>query len=484
MSLAGTFSSALSGLTVASRSVEVISTNIANALNEGYVRRELQLGSRQIGDQAYGVRVTGIARDVDEILLRDLRLARSQAAGQQEQTDFLAQLQHALGGESSTAGIAERIAAFDSALIAATASPDSEARLATVADAANALIRSIRAGSDWIQNARRDADAAIAADVKTVNDAVAAIARLNGDIVSVLGSGRDTSALQDQRQQIIDRLATIIPVREVQDDYGRVSLYTAGGAILLDGRATVLEFTPVGIVTPDMTQTSGALSGLTLKGNALRTDAAGPLSGGRLGASFAIRDQLAVDAQAMLDSLARDLVSRFQDPAIDATRAPGSPGLFTDAGAVFDPADELGLAQRLRLSELVDPAAGGELWRLRTGLGAAIPGAAGDGALLADLQTALTDPRMTASGLFAPVRRDLGNLASAILSSLAGDRMMIEAEASFSSARASALDAMQREDGVDTDREMQDLLLVEQAYAANAKVIQAADNMIQTLLEL
>lgn len=484
MSIAGTFSSALSGLTVASRSVEVISTNIANALNEGYARRELQLGAQQVGDNAYGVRVTGVTRDLDEILLRDLRLARSQAAGQQKESDFLARLQAALGGESGTAGISDRIAALDSALIAATARPDSEARLATVVDAANALIREFRDGSDWIQNARRDADAAIAADVRTVNDAVAAVARLNGDIVGVVGIGKDSSALQDQRQQMIDRISEIIPVREVRDDHGRVSLYTGGGAVLLDGRATEIEFSPVGVITPDMTLESGALSGLTMRGLPLRTDATGPLSGGRLGASFAIRDKLAIEAQAMLDSLARDLVSRFEDPAIDATRAPGSPGLFTDVGAVLDPGLEEGLARRLRLSALVDPAAGGELWRLRSGLGAATPGPVGVGALLADLQAALTAPRVTASGPFATVQRSLGNLAVAVLSSVAADRMKADAEASFSTARADALHAMQREDGVDTDREMQDLLLVEQAFAANVKVIQAADTMIQTLLEI
>ncbi|MEZ5917889.1 MAG: flagellar basal body rod C-terminal domain-containing protein [Parvularculaceae bacterium] len=38
--------------------------------------------------------------------------------------------------------------------------------------------------------------------------------------------------------------------------------------------------------------------------------------------------------------------------------------------------------------------------------------------------------------------------------------------------------------GVDTDRELQNLLLIEQAYAANARVIEVASQMIQRLLEL
>jgi len=40
------------------------------------------------------------------------------------------------------------------------------------------------------------------------------------------------------------------------------------------------------------------------------------------------------------------------------------------------------------------------------------------------------------------------------------------------------------QDGVDTDQEMQTLLIVEQAYAANARVLQTADELIQTLIGL
>ena len=38
--------------------------------------------------------------------------------------------------------------------------------------------------------------------------------------------------------------------------------------------------------------------------------------------------------------------------------------------------------------------------------------------------------------------------------------------------------------GVDTDQEMQNLLMIEQAYSANAKVIQNVDDMIKTLLSI
>jgi flagellar hook-associated protein 1 FlgK len=43
---------------------------------------------------------------------------------------------------------------------------------------------------------------------------------------------------------------------------------------------------------------------------------------------------------------------------------------------------------------------------------------------------------------------------------------------------------MELQGGVDTDQEMQKLLLIEQAFSANAKVVQTVDELINLLLGL
>ena len=65
-----------------------------------------------------------------------------------------------------------------------------------------------------------------------------------------------------------------------------------------------------------------------------------------------------------------------------------------------------------------------------------------------------------------------------------GARLTAEAESSFATARSSALTTLELERGVDTDREMQELLLVEQAFGANARVVQTVDELIQMLLRM
>jgi flagellar hook-associated protein 1 len=308
------------------------------------------------------------------------------------------------------------------------------------------------------------------------------IAKLNTNIASTSGGGQDISALLDQRQQLIDQVSSIVPLREIPRENGKVALYTTGGAALLDGLPSKLGFSSVSLITPDMTLASGALSGLTINGRAIDTGDKGAIAGGSLAANFAVRDDLAPAAQAELDALTRDLILRFQNPSVDPTLSATDAGLFTDGGLAFSAANEEGLAARIGLNAAVDASNGGAVWRIRDGIGATMPGAAGESTLFAAMQSALNDARTTASGQFAGGTSDTIVLASKLMSSVAGDKLMLETETGFTTARATALYSLELEGGVDTDRELQDLLMVEQAYAANAKVIQTADDMLQILL--
>jgi flagellar hook-associated protein 1 FlgK len=484
MSISSSLSAALSGLTVTARAAELVASNVANAMTDGYVRRELELAPRTLGGQGQGVRVSAVSRDVDRALLSDRRIAQASAGDRDARAAFHAMLETELGDPEAEGSLGARINAIDSALIAAASRPESEARLSAVLQGARQLAAQFGAVSDAIQSARAAADDQIASQVDQLNQALHRVQELNVGIRANTSGGRDASTLMDLRQQEIDRIAAMIPIREVDRDHGVVALYATGGAVLLDGKAATLGFTPVGVVTPDMTLASGVLSGLTLNGRPMETASGGLLSGGTLGAAFAVRDDLAPAAQGRLDAMARNLVERFQDPAVDPTLVPGEAGLFTDQGAAFDPAGEIGLSQRLQIHAAVDPQQGGVVWRLRDGLGATTPGVAGESALLKALQGALSARFVPASGGFAAGAQDFAALGAELVSSVSAARLAAEAEASFASARAGALQQEELVNGVDTDQEMQKLLLIEQAYAANAKVVQTVDELIQTLLSL
>ncbi len=483
MSLSNALSIALSGLTAASRGTEVVATNLANAMTPGFARRELQL-SPQAHASGGGVQINGVARVIRSAVLAQTRIADAGTARADTLAAFHATLAGAYGVPGDAGALTTRLADLDAALITAAGQPESEVRQSQILSTAQALTGTINRISDQIQQARGAADQAIAADVDRLNQGLTRVAALNRQIAVQLASGNDANALQDARQTEIAAIAQIVPVQEVAREGGRVALFSTSGAVLLDGsRPVSVGFAPAGPITPQMTAGAPPLSRLMLDGVQMTAGQMRLYDGGRLGANFTIRDEAAPAAQAGLDALARDLHDRLADPAVDPTLVAGQPGLLTDDGQIATAATEAGLAGRLRLNAAIQPDRGGALWRLRDGLGAAAPGLSGDSTLLQGLRGALAGARTPASAALSPGART-ASLAGELTSGAASNRLAAEARQSAAGVQSATFEAMMQQDGVDSDQQMESLLRLENAYASNAKVLQAVDEMLQTILRM
>lgn len=484
MSISSALSNALSGLTANSRAASVVSSNLANLHTDGYGRRDVTLAAGRYGTHG-GVRVTGIARAMDPGLLADRRTADSDLAGAETRAQFLGALQTQIGTPDQAGSLPARIAALEASLITAASRPEAPDRLHAVALRANEVAAAFSSVSDGIQDARMSAEAQIVQGIDTVNRGLEQVRALNIQILDAGRRGIDSSTLLDHRQVVIDQIADYIPVREVPRDNGTVALMTPRGALLLDGPAATLEFTRSNVIAPHMTHDNALLSGLGINGQQVAPSGSGsPIDGGRLAALFELRDSLAVDAQTQVDALARDMITRFQDAGMDPTLAGGAPGLFTDAGAVFDTLNEVGIAGRMELNALVDPGQGAEFWRLRDGLGAAAEGPAGNSALLGAMSSALSQRTSLASGALAGTSGTAAQHIGTLISQVSQNQLAEERATSFAAVRQSELQERLALDGVDSDAETQRLLLIEQAYSANARMIQTLDEMMQTLLRI
>jgi len=485
MTISGSLSNALSGLTAAARAAEVASSNVANALTDGYGRREVSLSARSLAGTGSGVRVDGVTRVVDQHIITDRQLADAQYEQTQARLEFLTSLEASIGLPEEPNSLNARIAALDGRLVEAASRPDSEPRLQGVLQATQDLASHINNVSGDIQNLRLAADRNIAKDVNALNDTLTRIADLNYEVRAQRSAGRDASSLMDQRQQLVDQISAIIPMRTVPRGGEQIALISSGGAILIDGKPAEIGFTPVGTIVPEMTLASGALSGLTINGVPVSTKAeTGPIAGGRLAGNFEVRDVLAVDGQERIDAVARDLIERFQDPAVDPTLGIGDAGIFTDNGSAFAAVNEIGIAARLTINAQIDPDNGGAVWRLRDGIGAPSQGEIGDASGLENLIAALSDKRSPASGGFMGAARSFSGLGSDVLSLVGIERQNTEADKSYTLSKRDTLKELELQTGVDTDQELQQLLMIENAYAANARVIQTVDDMIKTLLGL
>lgn len=479
MSISQTMLNATSGLSATARMAEIVSSNVANALTDGYGRRRVDLSAGFVGT---GVRVDGVTRLVDARLIADRRNAEAGLGQHQALTASLTRLEAVTGVAGSSDSLSARIAALEQALATTGADPSSQAQLGHVLGRLTDVAGGLNRAEATVRQLRQEADAQIGADVATLNGMLQRLERINGDVGRFAASRTDVSGLLDERQLLVDRIATMVPVREVDRGHGTIALMTTGGQFLLDGNAITVGFRSSPVIAADMTVTPGSLSGLSVNGRPLQPGNGGAAwAGGALAAAFDLRDRQLPAQQAQLDDLARDLIARFENPAHDPTLAPGDAGLFTDGGGPYDPLGAPGLAGRIAVNAAVDPARGGALWRLRDGVAATTPGPVGAATQIDAWLAALSAPASLSSG--GPQMGAAG-LAAEVEGSIGTARRTAERDASYATARLSGLREAELAGGVDTDQEMQMLLRIEQAYAANARVIQAADEMMRRILEI
>ncbi|MCW1954561.1 MAG: flagellar hook-associated protein FlgK [Roseobacter sp.] len=481
MSLSGALSNAISGLTAATRSAQIVSSNLANSMTEGYGRRDVELLSQDA--RGGGVTVLGTVRHRQPALVAEMRDANSNQAAQQNLANFQTKLEQLVGTPDEASSLTARMARFEAALVSAISRPDLAGRLDQVVREAGSVAEALNTASQGLQEMRVAADRQIHSAVERLNTKLSQVQELNVQIAGGSTAKRDVSALVDHRESLITEIASLVPVKEMHRPNQGIALYTQRGALLLDGAAAEFSFTNAHTIVPHMTLDAGHLSGLSLNGVEISVNhQTGPLRGGELAALFQVRDDLAVNAQSELDALARDLTERLQAPGLDPTLASGSPGLFTDAGAHFDASNEVGMAGRISVNPIVDPDQGGASWRLRDGFGAATLGSVGDASLLKAFSTAFNASRNLASGDFMGQSASASDLASLVTGKFGAQRLSTEQNLTFAAVRAEETKQFLLNDGVDSDQEMQKLMQIEQAYAANARVLQTVDDMMTVLM--
>lgn len=485
MSISIALSNALSGLGAVSRGTEVVSSNLANALTPGYGARELQLSSRTLGGNGGGVQVEGINRLVPIAILADHRIAESSLGSSSTLASFQVAMESAVGSVNQNDSLTTILSEFQAALTSAAANPDSDAELRNVAESAVSLSNKINYIAIELQKARTMADKSIEGDVGRLNTALSEVARLNRLVTIAQAKGQDASSLIDARQATIDGISDIVPIKEVQRNNGMISLFTKGGATLIDGlKPAKIEFSSAGVVGYQMSNSGGQLSNLTVDGVVLSQAQMNMFKGGGLAANFNIRDNLAPQYQQQLDALAKNLYDRLSDPSVDDTLTLDKAGLFTDRQSALDTASTLGFANRIAVNDAIMPDRGGELWRIRDGMNATQSGPPSEsGRILLIVEAISTQKQSTGPGTSGALK-SLFSSVSDLQSFVANNRVKSEVSEAHDAAYASTIKSSLLAHGVDSDKEMEMLLQLERSYAANAKVIQAVNDMLDSILRI
>jgi len=453
VSITQAINAARTGLQISGLRAELVATNVANASTPGYVRRSLDVSELIAGDQSGGVRSDGISRHSDDTITAQRRNITSDQASASVLSSTWQSLSFKLGDTADGPGLFNTITKFEDALADAATTPESTIGLTDVLSTSQAVATEFANLSNHTTSLRSEADSEIAVGVDRVNAALDRIVSLNQDIAKAGINSSETASLFDERDRVVDTIAEYLPIQTIQRDNGTIDVVTQEGVTLVSDSARKIEFERSFVFDPGVSLESGDLSGLKVGDIDITPGASsfGAVSSGMFGALFQLRDRDLPEFSSQLDALASDLVSRMGDDSLDATKTPGDPGLFVDAGT----AGTVGSAARLQVNAVVDPSQGGSIWRLRDGLGATAEGPPGNSDILNGLLGAVTAQGSVNAGQIQGQYTTVGMAAE--LSSLTGYRQVsLDALNSSTQTQLNILsEAELSQTGVDIDDQMQ-----------------------------
>lgn len=471
MSLNSALSTARSGLDATQVWSEVTARNIANANTDGYVAKEATLSTTSAG-QGGLVTVSTVRREVDASLDRMYRLASSKMNTQQAISEGVQAYTAILGQPNDARSPVARLGDLQTAFQTLANSPASAAAQQGVVDAGNTLAQSLHDTAGALTEVRGEVTTEIKYDVSDLNRTLYKIADLNRQLATSQAGDPATADLQDEMGRLVQTVSGMVDVQASTDASGQVSLYTAGGTPLVAAQKV-----------SDVRYDDGT-GKLYAGSQEITPGASGARSfeNGSLAGLYQLQDRILPTFGRQLDALAAGLIQGFQSQ--DASLAPGQAGFFTDAGGAYDPVKIDGLASRIAVNAAVDPAQGGTLGRVRDGIGATSPGAAGDSTQANAFLAVFTRPMPAVPGTDLADGLTPGDFAANMVSyqQVTGTR----AQQDFTQLQTTAqtIDASRQSvEGVNLDDQLQKLVVIQHSYAANSKMMSVISQMMDALIQ-
>lgn len=326
----------MSGLRANQAALTLVSSNVANVETPGYVRKSVNQVQTTTGTGSAGVTVTGVNRELDVYVQKQVLTETSGASYASTLANALQRLQGIYGDPSSDTTLEAAFNQLTAALQALSTTSDSPAARTTAVNAAQSLAQMLNSASAGIQSLRADAESSIKSSVDAANNAMKQIATINNQLLGTTGDDAAAASLLDQRDQYVAQLSQLMDIRVITNDRNQVTVFTNSGVQLVGSEAATISFDAQGTVTPNTTWNSdpskSTLGTLTLTfphGGDIDLIATNSIRSGSLAANLQLRDQTLVQAQAQIDQLAASMASALSDKVTSGTKADGPPANFS-----------------------------------------------------------------------------------------------------------------------------------------------------------
>lgn len=453
-----------SGLRTTQIQSDVITRNIANAMTEGYTRKSTTLQTMR--GQVY---VASVDRNIDQLLNRLDRANVSEIARAQTVAEGMATYTGILGQPEDATSPVAYLTEFYNSLQTLGSAPLSTASQLGVLDKAYTLTNSLNQLYTAATALEEEVQLNIRYDVSDVNAILSQIGTLNQRMNQTGGKGVEGAEMRDDLDKLVDKLSEYMQIQADFNSDGAVNIYTSGGTELVVGKrvsTVTYAFGQNALKVGDIDITPGK-------------EGVRGFEGGTLAGLFELATKALPEVKQQLDGLAKLVIDRFA--ASDDTLDVDEQGLFVDSNLGLGAGQLTGLAARITVNAAVDPQKGGLSSKLVTGMGSKTPLESGSNVLVNKMIKAidLKDNADTPMGTAISIADYAANMVSR------QQQLRVQAENQATQAHtAGATIAASRMNlqGVNIDDEMQQLMVIEKSFAANAKVLTTLQNMLDTLL--
>ncbi|MBV7535146.1 flagellar hook-associated protein FlgK [Duganella sp. sic0402] len=460
---------ALSGALAAQAALNTVSQNIANVQTKGYTRQGalLQAVATDAGNLSpgNGVQVGSLLRFSDSYKLQQMWRSNSEMGYREQVQPYLTQMETVMSGSKSS--ISYGIDNFFKALNAAGVDPTSSPLRQQVITAADSMAQQFNSIYSVTANQVISVQQQQTAILPSLNESLASIASLNKQIVSVGSSGTNTSALMDQREQLIDTVSRQVGVEVVSNPDGSVNVSLKSGQPLVVGfGSSTLNFANKSVPNPD-DPAGDPITVPVLMLNYQNTKF--PLDetavGGQLGGLGNYKTNTLLPLQTSIREIAQQMTEKINTVLGNGSKSDGSPG---EDLLVFTPTSATGL---LGIKEGFKT----------TDLAFSSDGTPGDSGNLQDL-VAIKGQKITLTSLGEVL---LGDADTQLVGKLGIDSQQNKAQlATATTIRSQAEDDWKSTSAVNGDEEAINLMEFQNMYQANMKVIAVANTLFDATLSM
>ncbi len=471
MGIPNVFQTGRSGMMASKAAIATTGHNISNANTEGYSRQRVQTEAsvprEAVGSHAIigtGTQISRVERVNDNYLEKQIRNGARDLSHFEEKDMALKQAEdifNEMGGD----GLNRVMSRFFNEFRKLANEPDSEAVRQSVREASQAMVGDFKRLRKEVDDVRKHIDAKLAGQASEVNALAEEVRDLNVRIRQSELGGAMANDIRDKRDLALKKLAGYTDLTMHTDNEGNYVVEMRGVGPLVVG-PEVQKFTTEASPADDQGKVEGAFDLKT-------TGAAGgnvthQIKGGKLGALLEVRDGTLSTILNKLDELAFNVSNAVNDVHEQGFTREGFQGVsfFKKLGSQERAAEFLDLSDAVKdnVSNIAAAAMADAPGDNRTAV--AISG-------LQEMKL-MNGGQSTADAFYNSIVTDVGVASSK-------NRFGLNQQKDIMNQLGKMRDQIS---GVSIDEETANLMQFQHAFDASAKVIQVADEMLKTVLEL